>query len=61
MLSAYDTARRLREAADALEAVAIEDAREAGATWGEIGGLYGPDQAGRRRQRFRAKPSNKKG
>lgn len=58
-LERLDAARRLREAADALEAAAIEDAREAGATWGEIGGLYSLTKQGAQ-QRFRAKSPGKK-
>lgn len=58
-LERLDTARRLREAADELEAAAIEAAREAGTTWGEIGELYGMTKQGAQ-QRFRPKRPGKK-
>ena len=48
-----DAARRLREAADELEAAQVEAARKAGATWIEIGACYGLTKQGAQ-QRFRA-------
>ena len=48
-----DAARRLREAADELEAAQVEAARRAGATWIEIGACYGLTKQGAQ-QRFRA-------
>jgi hypothetical protein len=45
--------RRLREAAEALEAAQVEAARKAGATWSEIGECYGLTKQGAQ-QRFRA-------
>jgi len=52
-LGAFDAARRLREAADELEAAQVEAARKAGATWIEIGACYGLTKQGAQ-QRFRA-------
>ncbi len=46
-------ARRLREAAEELEAAQVEAARKAGATWNEIGACYGLTKQGAQ-QRFRA-------
>jgi hypothetical protein len=46
-------ARRLREAAEELEAAQVEAARKAGATWIEIGACYGLTKQGAQ-QRFRA-------
>src|SRR5215472_18864300 len=48
-----DAARRLREAADELEAAQVDAARKAGATWNEIGACYGLTKQGAQ-QRFRA-------
>jgi hypothetical protein len=48
-----DAARRLREAAEELEAAQIEAARKAGVTWIEIGACYGLTKQGAQ-QRFRA-------
>jgi hypothetical protein len=48
-----EAARRLREAAEELEAAEVEAARKAGATWGEIGTCYGLTKQGAQ-QRFRA-------
>src|SRR6202044_364647 len=45
--------RRLREAAEELEAAQVEAARKAGATWLEIGACYGLTKQGAQ-QRFRA-------
>ncbi len=45
-------ARRLREAAEELEAAQVEAARKAGATWSEIGTCYGLTKQGAQ-QRFR--------
>lgn len=52
-ISQLDAARRLREAADELEAAQVEAARKAGATWIEIGACYGLTKQGAQ-QRFRA-------
>jgi hypothetical protein len=52
-MSRLDAARRLREAAEELEAGQIEAARKAGATWNEIGAYYGLTKQGAQ-QRFRA-------
>ena len=46
-------ARRLREAAEQLEAAQVEAARKAGATWIDIGACYGLTKQGAQ-QRFRA-------
>ena len=51
-MSRLDAARRLREAAEELEAAQIEAARKAGATWSEIGACYGLTKQGAQ-QRFR--------
>jgi hypothetical protein len=48
-----DAARRLREAAEELEAAQVEAARKDGATWLEIGACYGLTKQGAQ-QRFRA-------
>jgi len=48
-----DAARLLREAAEELEAAQVEAARKGGATWIEIGALYGLTKQGAQ-QRFRA-------
>jgi zona occludens toxin (predicted ATPase) len=52
-ISRLDAARRLREAAEELEAAQVEAARKAGATWNEIGACYGLTKQGAQ-QRFRA-------
>ena len=52
-MSRLDAARRLREAAEELEAAQVEAARKAGATWLEIGATYGLTKQGAQ-QRFRA-------
>jgi hypothetical protein len=52
-ISRLDAARRLREAAEELEAAQIEAARKSGATWNEIGACYGLTKQGAQ-QRFRA-------
>ena len=52
-MSRLDAARRLREAAEDLEAAQVEAARKAGATWKEIGACYGLTKQGAQ-QRFRA-------
>jgi hypothetical protein len=52
-ISRLDAARRLREAAEELEAAEVEAARKAGATWNEIGACYGLTKQGAQ-QRFRA-------
>ncbi|MDQ2813705.1 MAG: hypothetical protein M3Z75_18020 [Actinomycetota bacterium] len=51
-MSRLDAARRLREAAEELEATQVEAARKAGATWNEIGACYGLTKQGAQ-QRFR--------
>lgn len=48
---ALDAARRLREAAEEIEQAAAADARWVGATWTEIGALYGTSKQGAQ-QRF---------
>jgi hypothetical protein len=52
-ISRLDAARRLREAAEELEAAEVEAARKAGTTWHEIGACYGLTKQGAQ-QRFRA-------
>ncbi len=52
-MSRLQAARRLREAAEELEAAQVEAARKAGATWSEIGACYGLTKQGAQ-QRFRA-------
>jgi hypothetical protein len=52
-ISRLDAARRLREAAEELEAAQVDAARTAGATWNEIGACYGLTKQGAQ-QRFRA-------
>ena len=52
-MSQLDAARRLREAAEELEAAQVEAARKDGATWLEIGACYGLTKQGAQ-QRFRA-------
>jgi hypothetical protein len=52
-MSRLDAARRVREAAEELEAGQVEAARKAGATWIEIGACYGLTKQGAQ-QRFRA-------
>jgi ATPase subunit of ABC transporter with duplicated ATPase domains len=54
-----EAARRLREAAEELEAAQVEAARKAGATWIEIGACYGLTKQGAQ-QRFRAVRSRAK-
>ena len=51
--SRIEAARRVREAAEALEVTEVDAARKAGATWTEIGALYGLTKQGAQ-QRFRA-------
>lgn len=51
-LARVDAARRIREAAEELEAAAIRAARDGGATWSALGGLYGLTKQGAQ-QRFR--------
>ena len=51
-VSRLQAARRLREAADELEAAQVEAARKAGVTWIEIGACYGLTKQGAQ-QRFR--------
>jgi len=52
-ISRLEAARRLREAAEELEAAQVEAARRAGATWNQIGACYGLTKQGAQ-QRFRA-------
>jgi len=52
-ISRLQAARRLREAAEELEAAQVQAARKAGATWIEIGACYGLTKQGAQ-QRFRA-------
>ena len=52
-MSRLQAARRLREAAEELEAAQVEAARKAGVTWIEIGACYGLTKQGAQ-QRFRA-------
>lgn len=52
-MSRLEAARRLREAAEELEAAQVEAARKAGATWIEIGACYGLTKQGAQ-QRFGA-------
>jgi hypothetical protein len=56
-MTRLQAARRLREAAEELEAAQVEAARKAGATWSDIGACYGLTKQGAQ-QRFRA-PRNK--
>lgn len=58
-ISRLEAARRLREAAEELEAAQVEAARKAGATWHEIGACYGLTKQGAQ-QRFRAARSQAK-
>ena len=58
-MSRLDAARRLREAAEELEAAQVEAARKAGATWLEIGACYGLTKQGAQ-QRFRAARNQEK-
>jgi len=51
-ISRLQAARRLREAAEQLEAAQVEAARKAGATWIDIGECYGLTKQGAQ-QRFR--------
>ena len=52
-MSRLEAVRRLREAAEELEAAQVEAARKAGVTWIEIGACYGLTKQGAQ-QRFRA-------
>jgi hypothetical protein len=52
-LAALDAARRLREAAEELEATKVEEVRATGVTWTKIGALYGMTKQGAQ-QRFGA-------
>jgi hypothetical protein len=51
-VSRLQAVRRLREAAEELEAAQVQAARKAGATWTEIGACYGLTKQGAQ-QRFR--------
>ena len=51
-MARLDAARRLRRAADELEAAEVVAARDSGATWIEIGACYGLTKQGAQ-QRFR--------
>ena len=50
-LARLDAARRVREAGERIEGVAVEQARKAGRTWKEIGEVYGLTKQGAQ-QRF---------
>jgi hypothetical protein len=52
-LAALDAARQLREAAEDVERARAREARQAGATWTQIGALYGTTKQGAQ-QRFGA-------
>lgn len=54
-LRRLDAVRRYREALDDLEATTVAAARSDGATWTEIGALYGLSKQGAQ-QRFRRSP-----
>src|ERR1700677_898473 len=58
-MSRLDAARRLREAADELEAAQVQAARKSGATWIEIGACYGLTKQGAQ-QRLRAARNQEK-
>jgi molybdenum cofactor biosynthesis enzyme len=58
-ISRLQAARRLREAAEELEAAQVEAARKAGATWNQIGACYGLTKQGAQ-QRFRVPRSQAK-
>ena len=51
-LEALTAARRLREAAEALELAAVAELRHQGGTWVQIGTVYGTTKQGAQ-QRFR--------
>jgi hypothetical protein len=51
-LARLDEVRTAREALEALEEKTVREARAAGATWGEIGSLYGVSKQAAQ-QRFR--------
>lgn len=51
-LARLDAVRGAREALEALEAQTVAEARAAGATWGQIGSLYGVSKQAAQ-QRFR--------
>jgi hypothetical protein len=53
-LERLDAARRLREAADALEQDSVQAARDSGCTWAEIAKVYGLTKQAAQ-QRFRAR------
>lgn len=53
-LARLDAVRRAREQLEALEAGTAAEARAGGATWGEIGALYGVSKQAAQ-QRFRLK------
>jgi hypothetical protein len=57
-LERLDAARRVREAADALEQDSVQAARDSGCTWTEIAKVYGLTKQAAQ-QRFRAKPAEK--
>ena len=48
--------QRIREAAEELEAKAIEEARENGMTWGDIGACYGLSKQGAQQRFKNARP-----
>ena len=54
-INRLDAVRQARESLDELELATVADARAAGATWREIGALYGLSKQGAQ-QRFRQIP-----
>lgn len=54
-----DAARRLREAADELEAAYVDGARNAGATWNDIAACYGLTKQGAQ-QRFHTRRKSRR-
>ena len=56
-ITRLDAVRRGREALEELELKTVTDARAAGATWREIGALYGLSKQGAQ-QRFRQIPGD---
>lgn len=59
-LERLEASQRVREAAEELEADAIEEARRDGATWRQIGALYGLTKQGAQ-QRFGTAVDHAKG
>jgi hypothetical protein len=56
-LDRLDAVRRSLAELEALEAATVVDARDAGATWKDIGALYGLSKQGAQ-QRFRPRPAS---